>query len=78
MTKSKPKYTATDSLIVQEIIKSLYEKKPLSGDNGIITQLLKTAYEAALDGEAEAHIAGTKVEEGGNRRNGLAKKNSQI
>lgn len=72
--RTKPKYTATDSRILQELIQGLYEKKPLSGEDGLITKLLKTAYEAALDGEAEVHIADTKIEEGGNRRNGVSKK----
>ncbi len=74
MTTRKKKYTATDSLILQELIQGLYDKKPLSGEDGLITNLLKTAYEAALDGEAQAHIADTKLEEGGNRRNGMSKK----
>jgi len=75
MTKrNKPKYIGTDALIIQEIIQSLYEKKPLSGPGGVMTNLLKVAYEAALDGEAEAHVASTKVEEGGNRRNGKSQK----
>jgi putative transposase len=72
--KHKKNLTSTDSLILKEIIQNLYDKKPLNGPDGIMTRLLKAAYEAALDGEAEAHINETKTEEGSNRRNGIAKK----
>ena len=71
---TQKKYNTTDSLILQEIIQSLYEKKPLSGPDGVMTKLLKTAYEAALDGEAEAHLIEGNLEDVQNRRNGKSKK----
>lgn len=71
---TQKKMNATDSLILQEIIQSLYEKKPLSGPDGVMTKLLKTAYEAALDGETEAHLANGDLEDAQNRRNGKGKK----
>jgi len=71
---TQKKLNTTDSLIIQEIIQSLYEKKPLSGPDGVMTKLLKTAYEAALDGEVETHLVDGNLEDIQNRRNGKAKK----
>ena len=44
------------SQILQHLIKGLDEKQPLNGPDGLITSLLKVAYESALDGEVEAHL----------------------
>lgn len=64
---TKIKAVPSDNQIVQEIIKSLYEKKPLSGPDGVLTKLLKHAMELALDGECDTHMLESKLEEVGNR-----------
>lgn len=75
MTKRfKGPFGPNDNLILQEIIQNLYDKKPLSGPGGVMTQLLKTAYEAALQGEADTHLHDQGLDEGPNRRNGTGKK----
>jgi transposase-like protein len=71
---TQKKLNITDSLIIKEIIESLYEKKALSGPDGVMTKLLKTAYEAALDGEVETHLVDGNLEDIQNRRNGKSKK----
>lgn len=73
MTKKKQQHTEVDSLIIKQMVKGLQEKRPLSGPDGMITQLLKVVYEVALNTEFEEHLASSK-EEGGNRRNGISKK----
>jgi transposase-like protein len=67
---NKIKTLSNDQQIIQEIIQSLYGKKPLSGPDGAITKLIKHAMEVALDGECDAHMLENKLEEAGNRRNG--------
>jgi transposase-like protein len=71
---NKIKALPQDNQIIQAIIKSLYEKKPLSGPDGVVTNLLKHAMELALDGECEAHLLDNKLEETSNRRNGKSSK----
>lgn len=56
-------------------IECLRTGKPLLGEDGIATPLVKKIIEAALEGEAEAHVAATKSE--ANRRNGKSKKTVQ-
>lgn len=48
--------------------------KPLTGEGGVFTPLIKQVLEAALEGEMEAHLAETRQPEA-NRRNGRAQKN---
>ena len=57
-----------------EILKGMYAGKPLLGPGGLLTQLVKDLTQVALQGEIEAHLAETSLEEGGNRRNGVARK----
>jgi putative transposase len=56
-------------------IEALKSGKPLLGEDGIATPLIKNIIEAALEGEAETHIDQTKTE--GNRRNGKSSKTVQ-
>src|SRR5262245_37490046 len=63
-----------DKQILEEVIRSLYEKKPLSGADGVITKLLKQAMELALEGECDGLILDNKLESEGNRRNGKSSK----
>ena len=73
-TTKTNKLSIEDSAIVQEIIKAVYNKEPLSGPNGVITNLIKQALETALTGEIEQHLIDNNLEESGNRRNGNSSK----
>lgn len=59
----------------EKAIKDLKEGKPLFGEDGIATPLIKQIMEAALEGEIEAHIDETKSSS--NRRNGKSTKTVQ-
>ncbi len=73
-TKIKPiDPTTQDGKILQDIMRALYNKEPLSGPDGVITRLLKSAMEGALSGELEAHLEETVLDED-NRRNGTSVK----
>lgn len=67
--------TLSDDNILSQISSALYEGRPLSGENGVITQLIKKALEASLAGELDNHLSENSLEEGGNRRNGFNSKN---
>ena len=56
-----------------EIIKGLYAGKPLLGNGGLLTQLVKDLTQIALQGEMDAHLDNS-LEEGNNRRNGISAK----
>jgi putative transposase len=77
--KITPTTEAVDTLftngteMLEEIRQGLISKKPLLGQKGILTKLLKQLVEATLEGEMENHLD-TKLEEGTNRRNGLSSK----
>lgn len=58
----------------QEAIKGLYSGKPLTGDNGIFTPMLKHFLESALQGELYNHLNANKAEGIKNRKNSLSKK----
>lgn len=57
-----------------DIIKGMYQGKPLLGSGGLLTNLVKELTQLALQGEMDAHLGDTSLEEGGNRRNGLKTK----
>lgn len=57
-----------------EIIKGLYQGKPLLGSGGLLTNLVKDLTEVALQGEMDVHLESSSLEEGGNRRNGTTSK----
>ena len=57
-----------------EIIKGLYQGKPLLGQGGLLTNLVKELTQVALQGEMDSHLADVSLEEGGNRRNGTKAK----
>lgn len=59
---------------LQEIIHGMYQGKPLLGPQGLLTQIAKDLTQLALQGEMEAHLTDSSLEEGGNRRNGLTTK----
>ena len=57
----------------EQAIKGLYEKRPLTGKDGILTPLKKRFLEKALQGETPGHVEGTRID--GNRKNGFSPKN---
>ena len=57
-----------------QITQGLYAGKPLFGTGGLFTQLLKDLTQVALQGEMDAHLSDTGLEEGPNRRNGVSRK----
>jgi putative transposase len=58
----------------QQAIKELYSGKPLMGESGIFTPLLKHFLEATLQGEMSNHLSSEKLAGKINRRNGQSKK----
>ncbi len=58
----------------KEAAELIRQKKPLTGDKGIFTPLIKQVIEAALEGEMDAHLGDTR-ESDSNRRNGHTQKN---
>jgi putative transposase len=64
----------SDAAILRQISEALYNKQPLSGPDGVITNLIKRAVEASLDGELDAHLAESHLEDVDNRKNGLCSK----
>lgn len=57
-----------------EILKGLYAGKPLFGEGGLLTELVKDLTQIALQGEMDAHLIDQGLEEAGNRRNGVSYK----
>lgn len=57
-----------------EIIKGLYEGRPLLGPSGLLTNLVKELTQVALQAEMEGHLAEESLEQGSNRRNGVMTK----
>lgn len=68
----KSKYDVELTAFEEEAIKGLYDGKPLIGDGGIFTEMIKRIVQASLKGEVQTHLA--KEEEAGNRRNGYTHK----
>lgn len=58
----------------QEAMKELYKGKPLMGEDGIFTPLLKHFLEATLQGEMDTHLKEEQAKSNPNRRNGIGKK----
>ena len=63
----------TFGLKLMSILK-LYKGKPLMGENGIFTPLLKHFLEATLQGEMDTHLKQEQAKSNPNRRNGTGKK----
>jgi len=72
--KQKTMTTPADAGILKQISDALYNKQPLSGPDGVMTNLIKRAIEASLDGELEAHLAESHLEDVCNRKNGFCAK----
>lgn len=57
-----------------EALRDLYQGKPLMGEGGIFTPLLKHFLEATLQGEMDTHLKEEQAKTNPNRRNGITKK----
>ena len=71
------KVTALPSIqneALSEIVRGLYQNKPLLGPEGLLTKLIKDLTQISLQGEMDAHLQENSLESGNNRRNGLSKK----
>lgn len=55
-------------------LKALQEGKPLHGQDGILSPLIKKLAEAALEGELDSHLAQAVI---ANRKNGKGKKTTE-
>jgi putative transposase len=65
---------STQDEALRDIIRGLYEGKPLLGKGGLLTNLVKDLTQLALQGEMEAHLSEESLEQGNNRRNGSSLK----
>jgi len=57
-----------------EIIQGMYQGKPLLGEGGLLTSLVKEFTQMALQAEMEGHLEENSLEQGNNRRNGISNK----
>lgn len=74
--KNRAKELEEMSQLIDELSAGLKSGKPLIGQEGIFTPLLKKVLEASMEGEMDAHIENTKANEQ-NRRNGRNRKTVQ-
>jgi transposase-like protein len=87
MTKALTKYDNYDNLekhvlslpstspeAMTDILRGLYAGKPLLGEGGLLTKLVKDLTQIALQGEMDSRLQESSLEEGGNRRNGVTSK----
>ena len=65
---------STQNEALAEIIKGLYQGKPLLGKGGLLTNLVKDLTQLALQGEMDSHLEEETLEQGCNRRNGITTK----
>lgn len=68
------KLPSTQNEALAEIISGLYAGKPLLGEGGLLTNLVKDLTQIALQGEMDHHLAESSLEQGNNRRNGISTK----
>ena len=59
---------------LDEIVRGLYQGKPLLGKGGLLTNLVKDLIQIALQGEMDSHLTEDSLEQGSNRRNGITTK----
>lgn len=65
---------STQNEALSEIIKGLYAGKPLLGEGGLLTNLVKDLTQIALQVEMDNHLESNSLEQGSNRRNGISTK----
>lgn len=63
-----------DSEKRKEVLDRMYKGEPILGEGGIFTDMLQAFVNAALEGEADDHIAQSKRNDNSNRRNGYNSK----
>lgn len=63
-----------EGMALKDVIKGMYEGKPLLGPQGLLTQIAKDLIQISLQGEMDAHLEERSLESGSNRRNGLTSK----
>ena len=68
------KLPSTQNEALEEIIKGLYAGKPLLGEGGLLTNLVKALTQIALQGEMDHHLNESSLEQGSNRGNGISTK----
>jgi putative transposase len=68
------KLPSTQNEALAEIISGLYAGKPLLGEEGLLTNLVKDLTQIALQGEMAHHLEESSLEQGNNRRNGISTK----
>ena len=66
--------SSTTPEAMTDIIRGLYAGRPLLGEGGLLTKLVKDLTQIALQGEMDSHLQEGSLEEGGNRRNGITSK----
>lgn len=81
MGQKKKKHPRLEDLIPdkerrEEIVRRMYNREPIVGEDGIFTDLLQALVNASLEGEMDHHLDKEKDDENGstNRRNGHNKK----
>lgn len=57
MTKNRRRKIVELTPLQQAIVDSIKAKKPLMGESGVLTQIIKGALEASLDGEMDTHLS---------------------
>lgn len=65
---------STQNEALEEIIRGMYQGKPLLGNGGLLTNLVKDLTQIALQGEMNSHLEENTLEQGNNRRNGVTTK----
>ena len=65
---------STQNEALAEIVRGLYQGKPLLGKGGLLTNLVKDLTQIALQGEMDSHLTEDSLEQGSNRRNGITTK----
>lgn len=60
--------------VISELQAGLYAGKPLVGKDGLLAPMIKELVELSLQGEMDSHLDESNLEEGSNRRNGIATK----
>ena len=65
---------STQNEALEEIIRGLYQGRPLLGKGGLLTNLVKDLTQIALQGEMNSHLEEDSLEQGNNRRNGITTK----
>ena len=74
ITEQVTNLPSTQNEALAEIVKGLYQGKPLLGKGGLLTNLIKDLTQIALQGEMDNHLNEGSLEQGSNRRNGIATK----